>query len=110
MPTTPFNVKISPLHDGVCVVCLAGEFDISTSSELADQLVVAPGARVVVDLAELGFMDSSGLTALIIASKRLGLTGGELVLTRPAPNIRRLLEMVGLEDWVREWESGWSAY
>ena len=63
---------------------------------------------VVVDLAELTFMDSTGLSALVVAKNRMESDGDVLMLTRPRPNVRRVLEITGLADWVGEWSSEWS--
>ncbi|MGP4101431.1 STAS domain-containing protein [Nonomuraea sp. KM90] len=52
---------------GVCVLALAGELDRTNSGELTAYLKQArrPGDHVVADLAELSFMDSSGLHILL---------------------------------------------
>ena len=66
------------------------------------------GSTVVVDLADLTFMDSSGLAALVLARSRVVAGGrGELVLTRPTGIVRRVLEIVGLSAWVKEWSTDW---
>jgi anti-anti-sigma factor len=102
-----FGVEITELGGGVRVATLRGELDISTADDLVDQLIMVPDAVVVVDLSALGFIDSTGISALVQADKRLNPSGGRVVLTRPTPNILRLLDIVGLADWVSEWDDGW---
>jgi anti-sigma B factor antagonist len=59
-----------------------------------------PRQRVVLDLAELRFMDSTGLRILLKA-KRTAVEGGwVLVLRSVPPNIRRLLELAGVQDVI----------
>lgn len=94
--------------DNTHVVSLLGELDIATAEGLADWLVDLPGSTVVVDLSELTFMDSSGITAMVQAHNRREEAGAELMLTRPHPIVRRALEVVGLAHWVTEWDPNWS--
>ena len=53
-------------------------------------------ADVVVDLAELAFADASLMLDLVMVARRLRKTGRQLILHRPQPHIRRLIELVGL--------------
>jgi anti-anti-sigma factor len=56
----------------------------------------------------LTFMDSSGISAFIHARKQLVRDGYLLLLTRPSPNVSRVLDIVGLTDWLEEWTPDWS--
>ena len=93
---------------GVHVVSLKGELDVATAEGLADWLVDISGSSVVVDLSCLTFIDSSGISAMVVAHNRMKGAGDELVLTRPHPIVRRALEIVGLADWVVDWDPEWS--
>ncbi len=78
---------------------LLGELDLSTAPQLRDELVRASteGAQMVtVDLADLAFIDSTGLSVLITGLKRLRQQGGDMALRSPTPSIRRVLEITGL--------------
>lgn len=80
---------------------LLGELDMSTAPRLREELlrVVADGARMVtVDLSELAFIDSTGLSVLITGLKRLREQGGEMALRSPTPGTRRVLEITGLTE------------
>ena len=76
--------------DGVLVLRLSGELVLVSEPLLAAALARADGRPVRIDLAELAFMDSTGLRALLSASRELS----DLQLTGPlqAP-VRRLLEL-----------------
>jgi anti-sigma B factor antagonist len=82
------------------VVLLAGELDISTSPDLQDALADLTGEarRVTVDLAELEFMDSTGLAALLGAHKALQERGGTLELRHPSKMVIGLVQITGLDD------------
>lgn len=82
-------------------VRLLGELDMSTAPQLREELlrVIAGGARMVtVDLSELAFVDSTGLSVLITGLKRLRQQGGEMALRSPNPGTRRVLEITGLTE------------
>ncbi|HLI15800.1 MAG TPA: STAS domain-containing protein [Acidimicrobiales bacterium] len=82
------------------VVEVAGELDIATTPSLRtllDEAVDGGARRVVLDLAALDFLDSTGLATLIHASKRLRGSGGDLVLRAPSRSVRSLLRIVGLD-------------
>ena len=88
--------------EGPIVVKLHGELDLST----ADQLEVcleglgADGADVRLDLSELSFCDSSGISAMVTASKRVRKRGGHLSIASPQPAVRSVLEITGLLDYL----------
>ena len=78
---------------------LLGELDMSTAPRLRDELVrlTSDGARLVtLDLSDLAFIDSTGLSVLITALKRLRQQGGDLTLRSPTPGTRKVLEITGL--------------
>ena len=82
-------------------VRLLGELDMSTAPQLRDELLrlVSGGATMVtVDLSELAFVDSTGLSVLITGLKRLRKQGGEMALRSPTPGTRRVLEITGLTE------------
>ena len=82
-------------------VRLLGELDMSTATQLRDELtrVTSDGARhVVVDLSDLAFIDSTGLSVLIGGLKRLRQDGGDMALRSPTPGTRRVLEITGLTE------------
>lgn len=83
------------------VLWVAGEVDIETSPALEEQLqaVLDEGhASVLVDLGQVTFLDSTGLSALIGGLRRCQAVGGELRLASPRPNVRKVLEITGLVD------------
>lgn len=105
----PENLDVSIVDTGdVHVVRLSGELDIASAAGLPERLIQTAGSTVVVDLADLTFMDSSGLSALIVARKQIAVSGDSLVLSRPQPRVLQLLEAAGLVDCVSKWSPEWS--
>lgn len=82
-----------------------GELDIATAPELGRRLLAAEAsaARVVVDLRAVGFMDSTGLSALLASRERhreRGASGPGLVVD--AGHVRRVLELTGCDDMIED--------
>jgi anti-sigma B factor antagonist len=82
------------------VVTVRGELDMATTPELratlAEVLAFSPD-RLVVDAHLLTFVDSTGLSALMLAERRCRIQGGQLVLRDPTPVLRRLIDLAGVE-------------
>jgi anti-anti-sigma factor len=84
--------------DGAIVVHLAGELDLSNAAEVRAALAAAVDAaprRIVVDLAEVEFVDSTTLGVLIEARSRIG--RDRFALAAPQLETRRTLEVSGLD-------------
>jgi len=94
-----FNCCATVDH-GEATVTVRGELDLSTapalSRSLAEVLDQHP-QRVVVDMGDLAFIDSTGLTLLVRTSNALKQHAGALWLTHPRPGVRKVLELVGLD-------------
>jgi anti-sigma B factor antagonist len=102
-----FSITVRDLP-GVHIVALHGELDLASADGLADALVEVAGSTVVVDLSDLTFMDSTGISALAVARNRILAEGqGQLVVTRPGGIVGKALEIVGLSSWIVEWSSDW---
>lgn len=90
----------SGLHtDQRAVVRLRGELDMACSGELRESLVAASERSqvVVVDLAELTFIDSSGFLALHEAHTAARDGGSRLVLVSPSRAVSRIVELMGFD-------------
>ena len=82
---------------GYVVVALSGELDIADAARVAHGLSApAGGARIIVDLAGLAFIDCSGAKALVSAWERARQAGGDLVLAAPQEPVARLLALTDL--------------
>jgi anti-sigma B factor antagonist len=88
------------LDHGRAVVAVSGELDMCTAPELSRSLAGVLGQHphdLTLDLAGVGFIDSTGLTLLVRTSKELRAHEGALHLSSPTPPVRRVLEIVGLD-------------
>ena len=86
--------------DGITVIDVQGEIDISTAPRLRELLIdlVSTGSyQLVVNLDQVGFLDSTGLGVLVGARKRATEHEGALAIVCTRPNIVRLLDITGLD-------------
>lgn len=100
VPMLPVAVSASRRRDGTIVVTLAGELDVAGAPIVRQALVDAlnDGAPLlVVDLSQLGFIDSTGLGVLVGALKRAHSMDAEFVLANPSRAVSRVFEIAGLD-------------
>jgi anti-sigma B factor antagonist len=98
----PGELTVKKAADGERVVLfLHGEIDMASAPILERELIAAESTRVrtiVLDLAGVEFMDSSGIRALLAAKLRAEGGTHELRLRRCPSQIHRLFEVAGLLD------------
>jgi anti-anti-sigma factor len=81
------------------ILAVSGELDLAAAASLEEELdrVLEAGSPViVVDLKELDFIDSTGLSVLVRAHQRAQESGLELGLVNPGAQVERLLSLTGL--------------
>lgn len=86
-------------------LALSGELDVVSSPQLEqclDELLAESHARVTLDLSELAFVDSAGVSVLIKARQQAESNGRTLVLGRPTEQVHRVFALVGLADWLAD--------
>jgi anti-sigma B factor antagonist len=87
--------------EGEQVVALRGELDVA-SADSVRRTLLSSELPVVVDMADLTFIDSSGLTALVHASNELTKRGLAFRVRGVSPDLRRLFELTGLTKLIDE--------
>ena len=95
------QVVVSNVDTGRHEVRLLGELDMATADRLREELLrlASNGAtEVTVDLSDLAFIDSTGLSVLITGLKRIRQQGGDMSLRSPTPGTRKVLEITGLTE------------
>jgi anti-sigma B factor antagonist len=88
----PGAVVEMSLRGDYVVAALRGELDVCTASDIVSSIMAstAPGSGIVVDLADLSFMDCGSLRELVSARAKARLAGGDLMLACPQPIVLRL--------------------
>jgi anti-sigma B factor antagonist len=93
------GVETEEVDPRVCVVAPAGELDLYTCPEFENELmrVISNGAeRVVVDLTQTTFLDSTALGVLLGARESLRAHDGKLSVVCADESILRVFEVTGL--------------
>ncbi|MEU4477552.1 STAS domain-containing protein [Micromonospora sp. NPDC023966] len=88
---------------GRTMIRLAGECDLAARERLTGTLLAAVDAApvVVVDLAAVEFLDSTGIHALVAAHQRARAADGRLYLVNATGAVAALLELTGVGDLLR---------
>ena len=83
-------------------VSVRGEVDVATASLLwqAIESVDDDVVKLVIDVSELTFMDSTGIRVLVRALELLRGRGGQLVVRAPAAGVRKLLEVTSIDKVI----------
>jgi anti-sigma B factor antagonist len=100
----PDLVLTTEIEGDRTVIAIKGELDAYTAPALEDQiatLIAGEAPTVVLDLSETGFLDSSGLRAILTAHRKLTAAQGTLLLRTPSEPVTRLLEITGLTEHFR---------
>ena len=87
------------LTDGGARLTVRGELDIATVPQLdrALRMVHASSDTVVLDLAGLEFIDSSGAHLLLNADRRMRAAGARLVITHVTPEVAWFFALIGVD-------------
>lgn len=87
------------------VIAVRGELDLSNASDLEaplEEAIASGDASVLIDLTECEFIDSTGIALIVRAWQRLdrgaeGDGSGRVVISSQNDQVRRVLEITGLE-------------
>jgi anti-sigma B factor antagonist len=95
-----FSVKTAEVGGNAFIVTVAGEADLHTAPELDRTLqgvLGLGGTAVVVDLADVSFIDSTALGILLRHRPRFAARGGEIVIVAQDRRVLRTFEITGLD-------------
>ncbi len=100
MAEQPSTLVISD-HGAIRVAVVDGEVDMASADHFERALVKSlASAHLIVDLAGCTFLDSSGLRALVSASRQAHALGRRMVIARPASRVTQLLELTRIVDAI----------
>jgi anti-sigma B factor antagonist len=102
MPESDAIVEVHSPRTGIMVVAPKSDVDLSRSPELRQALREASDRRpdrLIVDLAEVGYMDSSGLATLVEAMRTAKSTGAPLILASMNQKVRAIFEIARLDQF-----------
>ena len=86
--------------DGFTVVAIAGEIDLNSSPQMRKafgELIDKGTTKVIVDLKQVSYIDSSGLATLIEVMQKIKKNRGAMSLVNMSDKIRNLFEITKLD-------------
>ncbi len=94
------TISSTASEDGGTCLAIEGEVDVSNASELRSaldaQLSSGAGRELVVDLAQVSYIDSTGIGVLVGAAHRASEANVRIVVARPQKNVARVLSLLGV--------------
>ncbi len=96
------RATISDHRSDVAVLHLRGELDSDTASQLQETLAYLlerPVPRIVVDVTDLKFCDSVGLSSFVTSKQVIDARGGWLSFAGANPFLIQLMETIGLSRY-----------
>ena len=99
-PVGGFRITGPADRGGAVVVAVEGEFDLGAVPDFeAGTARLAPDARLVLDMRELAYIDSTGISSLLRLDARLREGGGRLECVLPPDGpVRRVFDLVRLDE------------
>jgi anti-anti-sigma factor len=97
-----FRIEVSDVG-ARSLLKLVGELDLASAPVLEKELDrLDDSAQIIVDLRDLEFIDSTGLSVLVRANQRAADGGGEFgIISSGDGQVRRLLDLTGLQEHLR---------
>jgi anti-sigma B factor antagonist len=94
------ELTATPLADALCVTVTVPRIDAACAIRFKDRMrevLMHPARRVVLDLSQVTFLDSSGLGALV-AVRKLFADGRVLQLSGLTPNVRKVFRLTRMDS------------
>jgi anti-anti-sigma factor len=99
-PGPGLQLKVVSAEDS-CSVWMSGELDLASADVLDTaiaELCVDGARRIVLEMEELAFMDSTGLRSVLVGAELCEVNGAELLIGRTSGQVERLFEVSGVGD------------
>jgi anti-sigma B factor antagonist len=91
-------------HGRIAVLRLPERLMLANAPDLRSDLlqqVDAGDPQIVLDLSDVAFADSSGLSAVLACVTAARRAGGDVALASPSPRVRALIELTRLDEVIR---------
>jgi anti-sigma B factor antagonist len=98
------TIHTNELSDGWTSLAVEGEIDLATVEDLQkaiNGIADNGGKNLVIDLTGSSFMDSTGLKALVMASRRFDEEGRSFAIAVSGGPVSRLIDLSGVNTSIR---------
>ena len=103
-PPPPLEFRLESSPAGVVRLAVVGEIDLATAGQLSEAaeraLTELRPRRLDIDLADVAFLDSTGINALMRIWRSGQENGYEVVVTNPRAPIARVLTLTGVASYL----------
>ncbi|HWC08017.1 MAG TPA: STAS domain-containing protein [Solirubrobacterales bacterium] len=93
-----FRLTEVPSVDGERELRVEGELDLAVADRLQDALDGIDAKRVLIDLGDCDFIDSTGIAVIVRADQRARESGGRVAIHSPSAPVLRVLSLSGLTE------------
>jgi anti-sigma B factor antagonist len=100
---TALEIAVWQTGQGSAIVVLSGDLDLAVAPKLRQRLADLADCEVInleLDLANLEFIDSSGISIIVGTLEHLRAQGGSLVVRNASPMAAKVFEITGLTEYL----------
>ena len=104
----PFGLHEEAPQPDTCVIVVEGEADMNAAMRFNESFFSAARAgirKIVADLGEVRFIDTTMLNALVVGHRRMGRDQGTFAVVVRGPRVQRVLEITGLGQILSVFET-----
>jgi anti-sigma B factor antagonist len=100
MTPGPYELHEETVEQRTRVIAVSGELDMAAAPAFEQKLLdcVSGEEPVILDLSDVTFMDSTAIGALISVRKKANMSRGRFALVCKPGDIRRMIEITGLDQ------------
>ena len=94
-------IKNIERQEGKVIVSLRGEIDLKSSPDVRvamKEILASKPMEVIIDLEDVGYMDSSGVATLVEALQQIKKYEGKLILRKLQPRVKSIFEIARLTE------------
>jgi anti-anti-sigma factor len=97
------EIQYSELDNNIRLIKLIGKLDVVGTGEIETKFsgyCTGRNVRVVVDLSEVDYLASIGISLLTLTAKSIASWGGRMAILNPTPEVQHVLEITGIPEFI----------
>ena len=103
-----FKASTDTLENGIAIIQVNGDLDSHSAKEFQKEVMGAfddQHFKLIVDLTNVKYMSSAGASVFIVAEEESRNNGGDVVMLNPAKPIQQVLELLGMLNQAKIFDS-----
>ncbi len=97
------ELQTEQMNERITKITLSGRLDVAGTNAIDSRfaaVTATQGPNVIVDLSAVDFIGSMGVRLLLLNAKGLGARGDKMILCKPGPMVRKVLETIGIDAMI----------